>query len=101
MFPGRPWTLVFRTDPPGSSIPPTALVVTHPRAVPFSADDGTVVERFPATRTMRTAFDPRRTRPRPPPRPAIFTDPHASPDTMPPIRLRHPETEGGAGVRLM
>jgi len=91
-FPGRTWSLTFRTDPIGSAIPPTALVV-HPRTVPLSADDGEIVARFPAatdgeTFTIPPTVDLARRRAR------IFADPHADPDGVPPIRLRHPE--GGA-----
>jgi hypothetical protein len=91
-FPGRAWSLTFRTDPVGSTIPPTALVA-HPRTVPLSADDGEIVVRFPAatdgeTFTIPPTVDLTRQRVR------IFADPHADPDGLPPIRLRHPE--GGA-----
>ena len=91
-FAGRAWSLTFRTDPVGSTIPPTALV-THPRTVPLSADDGEIVVRFPAAQDGETfaipsTVDLTRHRAR------IFADPHADPDGLPPIRLRHPE--GGA-----
>ena len=91
-FPGRTWSLTFRTDPAGSPIPPTALV-THPRTVPLSADDGEIVVRFPAasdgeTFTIPPTVDLARQRAR------VFADPHADPDGLPPIRIRHPE--GGA-----
>jgi hypothetical protein len=91
-FPGRTWSLTFRTDPAGSPIPPTALV-THPRTVPLSPDDGEIAARFPAARDGETfaippVVDLARHRAR------IFADPHADPDGLPPIRLRHPE--GGA-----
>ena len=91
-FPGRAWSLTFRTDPVGSTIPPTALVA-HPRTVPLSADDGEIVVRFPAatdgeTFTIPPTVDLNRQRAR------VFADPHADPDGLPPIRLRHPE--GGA-----
>jgi hypothetical protein len=88
-FPGRAWSLTFRTDPVGSTIPPTALVA-HPRTVPLSADDGEIVVRFPAatdgeTFTIPPTVDLARQRAR------VFADPHADPDGLPPIRLRHPE----------
>ena len=91
-FPGRPWSLTFQTDPANSPIPPTALVA-HPRTVPLSADDGEIVFRIPAARdgatfTIPPTIDLTRHRAR------IFADPHADPDGLPPIRLRHPE--GGA-----
>jgi hypothetical protein len=90
-FAGRSWSLIFRTDPPGSEIPPTALVA-HPRTVPLSADDGEIVGRFPAaldgaTFPVPPGLDLSRTRAR------VFADPHAEPDSLPPIRLRHPETD--------
>jgi len=91
-FPGRNWSLTFRTDPAGATIPPTALVA-HPRTVPLSADDGEIIVRFPAatdgeTFTIPPTVDLTRQRAR------IFADPSADPDGLPPIRLRHPE--GGA-----
>jgi hypothetical protein len=91
-FTGRSWSLTFRTDPVGSTIPPTALVA-HPRTVPLSPDDGEIVVRFPAARdgetfTIPPNVDLARHRAR------VFADPHADPDGLPPIRLRHPE--GGA-----
>ena len=89
-FPGRPWSVAFRTEPPGAAIPPTALVA-HPRTVPLSVDDGEVVDRFPASRdgsTFRVRpgvnLSDRRAR--------VFADPHAGPEGLPPVRLRHPES---------
>ena len=89
-FVGRHWSVTFRTDPTGSPIPPTALV-THPRTVPLSADDGAIVARFPAsldgaTFTVPSLPDLTRGRAR------IFADPTADPEGLPPIRIRHPET---------
>lgn len=88
-FPGRPWSLTFRTEPAGAEIPPTALV-THPRTVPLSVDDGQIVAQFPAARDgstfpIQSKVDFTRHRAR------IFADPHVQPDSLPPIRLRHPE----------
>ena len=88
-FTGRAWSLTFHTDPAGSPIPPTALV-SHPRTVPLSPDDGEIVVRFPASRDGETfnippIVDPTRHRAR------VFADPHADPDGLPPMRLRHPE----------
>ncbi len=90
-FPGRSWSITFRTEPSDSTIPPTALVV-HPRTVPLSPDDGAIVARFPASRDgesfaihSTTPIDLARHRAR------IFADPGADPDGQPPIRLRHPE----------
>jgi hypothetical protein len=88
-FPGRTWSLIFRTEPANSAIPPTALV-TLPQTVPLSAVDGEIVARFPASKdgetfTIPHNIDLARQRAR------IFVDPHADPDGLPPIRLRHPE----------
>ncbi|MCA1686636.1 MAG: hypothetical protein LC745_11820, partial [Planctomycetia bacterium] len=87
----RSWSVTFRTEPSGSPIPPT-VVVTHPRAVPLSADDGTVVATFEAgrdgdTRALPAAVDLKRTHAR------IFADPRSDPDGLPPIRLVHPEAD--------
>jgi hypothetical protein len=89
-FPGRPWSLTLHTEPAGAPIPPTALV-SHPRTVPLSADDGEIVARFPQATDGSTFVIPGRVdlsshRAR------IFTDPTLEPDSLPPIRLRHPET---------
>lgn len=88
-FPGRPWQLTFHTEPAGAAIPPTALV-THPRTVPLSVDDGEIVQQFPAARdgttfSIASRLDLAKHRAR------IFADPHVEPDSLPPIRLRHPE----------
>jgi len=88
-FPGRPWSLTFRTDPAGAPIPPTALVV-HPRTVPLSTDDGEIAARFPATRDGQTfpipvTVDLTRNRAR------VFADPRSDPEGSPPIRIQHPE----------
>ncbi|MBV8609253.1 MAG: hypothetical protein JO034_17580 [Singulisphaera sp.] len=90
-FPGRPWSLTFRSEPAGAAIPPTALVA-HPRTVPLSTGDGEIVAQFPAARdgasfTIPTKLDLARHRAR------IFVDPHVAPDSLPPIRLRHPEAD--------
>jgi hypothetical protein len=91
-FPGRPWSIAFQTEPPGSAIPPTALVA-HPRTIPLSADDGQIVERFPACRDgatfpVRHRLELARNLAR------LFTDPAADPAGLPPIKLRHPESAG-------
>jgi hypothetical protein len=91
-IPGRPWSLTFRTEPAGKPIPPTALVA-HPRTVPLSVDDGEIVAHFPssqdgATFAIRSRVDLSKHRAR------VFADPHAEPDSLPPIRLRHPESGG-------
>lgn len=88
-FPGRPWQLTFRTEPAGAEIPPTALVA-HPRTVPLSVDDGEIVQQFPAARDGSTfSIQPRLDLSRH--RARVFADPHAHPDRLAPIRLRHPE----------
>lgn len=91
-FTNRSWSVVFRTEPAGAAIPPTALVA-HPRTVPLSPDDGEIVVRFPAAQdgesfTIPAHVDLARRRTR------VFADPASDPDGLPPIRLRHPE--GGA-----
>jgi len=89
-LPLLPWSVTFRTEPPGTVVPPMVLVA-HPRTVPLSVEDGQIVARFPAGRDG--AFFPIR----PPVKLAhygarVFPDPSAPPDTAAPIRLRHPET---------
>jgi hypothetical protein len=91
-IPGRPWSLTFRTDPPGQTIPPTALI-GHPRTIPLSVDDGEIVEQFPpsqdgATLPIRAKRNLGAYRLR------VFLDPHVDPKTLQPIRLRHPEPGG-------
>ncbi len=90
-FPGRPWSLTIQTEPAGAAIPPTALV-SHPRTVPLSVDAGEIVAQFPtardgATFTLPGKLDLAKHRAR------IFADPHVAPDSLPPIRLRHPQTD--------
>ncbi|WP_422924596.1 hypothetical protein [Singulisphaera sp. PoT] len=89
-FPGRAWSLTFRTEPAGSEVPPTALVA-HPRTVPLSVDDGEIVAQFPAARDGTTFSIPNKLN-LAKGRARVFADPHADPDSLPPIRLRHPET---------
>jgi hypothetical protein len=89
---GKSWALSFKTDPPGSTIPPTVLVA-HSRTVPLSPDDGEIVERFPACRDgatfpVRPRLDLTRHSAR------LFADPSVDPTGMPPIRLRHPDSLG-------
>ena len=48
-LPGLPWSVAFRTEPPGAAVPPMVLVA-HPRAVPLAVDDGQIVARFPRPR---------------------------------------------------
>lgn len=91
-FPRRTWTISFWTDPPGSPIPPTALVAHH-RTVPLSVEDGQIVDRFPAAHDgqsfpIQGSLRLRTERAR------IFPDPHADPEGMAPIRIQHPDVEG-------
>ena len=89
-IPGLPWSVSFRTDPPGTSVPPMVLVAHH-RVVPLSVDDGQIVARFPSGRDG-TQF-PVRIPPNLPRHHArVFPDPNVEPDDLIPIRLRHPET---------
>jgi hypothetical protein len=88
-FPGRGWSLTFRTEPARAAIPATVLVA-HPRTVPLSIDDGAIVAEFPAARDGGTfpidsAIDLAKQRAR------VFADPRSDPEGLPPIRLRHPE----------
>jgi hypothetical protein len=89
-FPGRPWMLATATDPPGSAVPPL-VVVANDRAVPLSADDGTVIAHLPSgtdgtTHAIRTNQPLGRANLR------AFVDPTVAPDSLPPVRFRHPET---------
>ena len=91
-FPGRGWSLTFRTEPPGAVIPPTALVA-HPRTLPLSIDDGAIVAEFPAahdgaTFPINSGIDLAKQRAR------IFADSRSGAADLPPIRLRHPEAGG-------
>jgi len=88
---GRRASISFRTVPGGAEIPPTVLV-THPRTVPLSADDGTIVAEFPAARDGATfplpaGVDVRRVPAR------VFADPRVEPENLPPILMRHPEVD--------
>jgi hypothetical protein len=88
--PGLPWSVTFRTEPPGSAIPPMVLVA-HPRAIPLSVDDGQIVTRFPNSQdkahfSIRTRVNLASHGIR------AFPDPAVRPDALVPIRLRHPET---------
>ena len=87
----RKWSITFHTEPPGAPVPPTVLVI-HPRTVPLSPDDGTIVAEFPESRDGQSLplppdHHPRRSHAR------IFPDPRAEPDKLHPIRLRHPESD--------
>ena len=89
--PVLPWSVVFRTTPPGSIVPPMVLVAHH-RAVPLSVDDGQIVARFPAGRDrsqfrIRTPLNLAQHGVR------AFPDPHVEPDSLVPIRLCHPESD--------
>ena len=89
-LPGLPWSVTFRTEPPGSTLPPM-VVVAHPRTVPLSADDGQIIARLPDVRDgepfpLRIAWNFSRLCVR------AFPDPSVEPAGQIPIRLRHPET---------
>ncbi|GAC1448355.1 MAG: hypothetical protein NVSMB9_31420 [Isosphaeraceae bacterium] len=87
----RRWSLTFQTEPPGSPIPPTVLV-THPRTVPLSADDGTIIADFPAAHDganfpIPSGINPTR------PRARVFPDPRVEPNGFPAFRLQHPDSD--------
>jgi hypothetical protein len=89
-LPLSPWSVKFRTEPPGMAVPPMVLVA-NPRAVPLSADDGETLAEFPAGRDgdhfpIRSPVKLSRYGAR------VFPNPKISPDAAAPIRLRHPET---------
>ncbi len=89
-IPGRPWSVAFRTEPPGAAVPPMVLIA-HPRAVPLSVHDGQVVARFASGRDgdqipIRTPMNLARHNAR------VFPDPSVELDAQIPVRLRHPET---------
>lgn len=91
-FPGRGWSLTFRTEPPGAVIPPMALVA-HPRTLPLSIDDGAIVAEFPAahdgaTFPINSGIDLAKQRAR------VFADSRIGAADLSPIRLRHPEAGG-------
>ncbi len=89
-IPGLPWSVSFRTEPPGTAVPPMVLVA-HQRVVPLSVDDGQIVARFPSG-SDGTQF-PVRIPPNLPRHNArVFPDPNVEPNDLIPIRLRHPET---------
>jgi tetratricopeptide (TPR) repeat protein len=89
-FPGFPWSVTFQASPPGTPVPAMVLV-SHPRAVPLSVDDGEIVARFPA--------GPAAIR-HPVPKSAkianygvrAFPDPEVEPASITPIQLQHPES---------
>ncbi len=90
-IPGRPWTMTLRTDPPGETVPPM-VVVANDRTLPLSADEGEVIARLPAgpdgaTHPVRVKIPPNRTQGGV----RAFVDPTAEPETLSPVRLRHPE----------
>jgi len=89
-LPARPWVLTLRTEPSGAAVPRMVLVANE-RAVPLSAEDGEIVARLPAgqdgaTHAIRTPLNLSRIGVR------AFLDPTIDPGSLPPIRLRHPET---------
>ena len=89
-LPGLPWSVTFRTEPPGSVVPPMVLGGASTRG-PLSVDDGQIVAHFPAGRDgaqfpIRTPLNLSRHGAR------VFADPNVEPDALTPIRLRHPES---------
>ena len=90
-FPGFPWSVTFRTDPPGAPVPPMVLVA-HPRAVPLSVDDGQIVAHFPAGRDGARLPDPYVCQISPSMAFASSPTPTSNRSLIVPIRLRHPET---------
>ena len=89
-IPGLPWSVSFRTEPPGTAVPPMVLVA-HQRVVPLSVDDGQIVARFPSGGDG--SHFPVRIPPNLPRHNArVFPDPNVEPDAIVPIRLRHPES---------
>ncbi len=90
-FPGRGWSVILKTDPPGASLPPTVLVV-HPRTVPLTADDGELIAHFPACQDG-ASFPIQATSNWNKDRARIFIDPSTDPDDITPIRIKHPVSE--------
>jgi hypothetical protein len=89
-LPGLPWSVTFRTEPPGTAVPPMVLVAQQ-RRVPLSVEDGKIIARFPSGRDgdqfpVRSSLNLSKQSLR------VFPDPNVEPDTLVPIRLRHPET---------
>ena len=89
-IPGLPWSVSFRTEPPGTAVPPMVMVAHH-RVVPLSVDDGEIVARFPSGSDgsqfpvrIPANFSRHNVR--------VFSDPNVEPDALVPIRLRHPES---------
>ncbi len=89
-IPGFPWSVSFRTEPPGTPVPPMVLVA-HQRVVPLSVDDGQIVARFPSGSDgshFPVRIPPTLSRHNA----RVFPDPNVEPDALVPIRLRHPES---------
>ena len=85
------WTVRFRAEPPGAEIPPT-VVVAHARSIPWSAEDGEIVARLPATQDgARLHFRP--TKRLGSHRLRVFVDPRADLAGGPPVLVRHPDVE--------
>ena len=81
----------FRTDPPGTAVPPMVLVA-HQRVVPLSVDDGQIVARFPSGSDGAALPGSNASQP-PAAKRQCVPDPNMEPDALVPIRLRHPETD--------
>jgi hypothetical protein len=94
-LPGWPWSVTFRTEPAGTFVP-AMVVVAQQRRVPLSVEDGTIIARFPPGRDgdqfpIRSALNLSKQSVR------VFPDPNVEPQTLVPIRLRHPETGATVG----
>ena len=90
-LPGLPWSVAFRTEPPGATVPSHGLGRTPTRRSPSAVDDGQIVARFPRGRDgahfpihTRIKLSQHGTR--------VFPDPILELDALTPIRLRHPES---------
>jgi hypothetical protein len=92
-WPGTGWRLTLITEPPDAPLPPTALVANL-RRPPVAADDGILVDRFPAAHggevfLIRTDLDLGRHHLR------LFPDPLADPSGLIHVQIRHPDARHG------
>lgn len=91
-LPGRPWSVSFRTEPPGQPIPATTLV-GHTRTIPLSVEDGEILKELPPTQDGQTLpISGKRNLSRY--RLRVFVDPRNETKGFIPIKLRHPEPGG-------
>ena len=79
-IPGLPWSVSFRTEPPGTAVPPMVLVA-HQRVVPLSVDDGQIVARFPSG-SDGSHFPVRIPANLPRHNARVFPDPNVEPDAL-------------------